>query len=132
MTGAAWWACRRIRTDWTIAAFFVAVFAAALNGTLRVHVLFTERHNPPAFRSELERSAPWLHLSDGVFGLVLLVLAGLLARPALGWSVFLGAIGAGIIIVSIAVEPATTQAGFPKPPSGVRRRPPAKSGPKST
>jgi len=112
MTATAWWACRRIESDWTIAGFLVAVFAASLNGTLRVHMLFTERHNRPAFRSELRRSTPWLRGSDTVFGLVLLVLAGFLARPATPWSVVLGAVGAGVIIVSIAVEPATAQAAF--------------------
>jgi serine/threonine protein kinase len=129
MTLAAWLASHGIKADWIPPAILIAVLSAALNGTLRVHMLFTERHNPQAFRSELRRSSPWLRVSDVVFGLVLLVIAGLLAKPLGPWSVFLGAVGAGIITVSIAVEPATIHAAFPKRPTGVRRGTPPKPAP---
>ncbi len=97
---------------------------AALNGTLRVHLLFTERHNLAAFRGELRRAAPWLRASDVAIALALLGLAALVAAIHLWMAILLAAVGAGSIIVSVAVEPATTDAAFPAPRAGGRRRTP--------
>jgi predicted Ser/Thr protein kinase len=126
LTAAAWFATERATADWTRAAFFAAVGAAALNGTLRVHLLFTERHNRPAFRGEMRRASLWLRLSDVVFGCVLLTLAVPSARAHIAMAIVLAACGAGSIIVSVAVEPATTHAAFRTRSSGVRRKPSAR------
>jgi predicted Ser/Thr protein kinase len=124
MSVAAWMASESAGREWARVVFFAGIGAAALNGTLRVHLLFTERHNRAAFRGELKRAAPWLRLSDGLFGLVLCGLALMLARPHISLAVPLAAIGAAIIIVSVAVEPATTDAAFPRRSSGVRKKTP--------
>jgi predicted Ser/Thr protein kinase len=125
MTAVAWLANQWVRRDWSILPFVACVAAAALNGTLRVHLLFTERHNVPAFRGELRRATPWLRGSDTVLGLVLIALAIAVAPVRTSIAVLLAAVGAGSIIVSVAVEPATTDAAFPRRPSGVRGRTPS-------
>ncbi len=110
-----------IGRPWSLAVFFGCVAAAALNGTLRVHLLFTERHNLPAFRGELRRAAPWLRGSDVAFGLGLLALAVASAHLRTWAAIVLAAVAAGTVIVSVAVEPATTDAAFPRRSSGTRR-----------
>jgi len=125
MTAVAWLANQWVRRDWSILPFVACVAAAALNGTLRVHLLFTERHNVPAFRGELWRATPWLRGSDTVLGLVLIALAIAVAPVRTSIAILLAAVGAGSIIVSVAVEPATTDAAFPRRPSGVRGRTPS-------
>jgi hypothetical protein len=127
MTAFAWLGNQSARRDWTILLFFACVAAAALNGTLRVHLLFTERHNVPAFRGELRRATPWLRGSDTVLGLVLMALAIAVAPVYTSLAILLAAVGAGSIIVSVAVEPATTDAAFPRRSSGVRRKTPSRS-----
>jgi len=126
MTAFAWLANQSVRRDWTVLLFFACVAAAALNGTLRVHLLFTERHNVPAFRGELRRATPWLRGSDTVLGLVLMALAIAVAPAHTSLAILLAAVGAGVIIVSVAVEPATTDAAFPRRSSGVRRKTPSR------
>ncbi len=129
MSPLAWLAVARLRSDWTHALFFVYVAAAALNGTLRVHLLFTQRHNLQAFRGELRRATPWLHASDLLVGAAFVVLGLTIARVDTALAVGLAAVGAGSVIVSLAIEPATREAAFPRRPSGVRRRTPSpKSG----
>ncbi len=102
-----------VARDWSNALFFGCVAAAALNGTLRVHLLFTERHNPAAFKGELRRARPWLRGSDLIIGLVLLGLAVPVAAIHISVAIALAAVGSGAIVASIAVEPATTDAAFP-------------------
>jgi hypothetical protein len=126
MTAFAWLANQSVRRDWTVLLLFACVAAAALNGTLRVHLLFTERHNVPAFRGELRRATPWLRGSDTVLGVVLMALAIAVAPAHTSLAILLAAVGAGSIIVSVAVEPATTDAAFPRRSSGVRRKTPSR------
>ena len=134
MTGVAGVTAQWIHRDWSMALFFGCVAAAALNGTLRVHLLFTERHNRPAFRGELRRATAWMRGSDLLFGIGLLALAIPVARLHMPTAIVLAAVGAGSVIASIAVEPATTDAAFPRRQSGIRRKtgasPPRNSEPK--
>ncbi len=125
MTGVAGLASHRIHREWSMALFFGCVAAAALNGTLRVHLLFTERHNRLAFRGELRRATAWLRGSDILFGIGLLALAIPVARLDMPTAILLAAVSAGSVIASIAVEPATTDAAFPRRQSGVRRKAPS-------
>jgi len=111
MIVVAWLAHQSASRDWTVVLFFAGVAAAALNGTLRVHLLFTERHNAPAFRAELRRATPWLRASDTALGLVLMALAIAVAGVHSSVAILLAAVGAASII---AVEPATTDAAFPE------------------
>jgi predicted Ser/Thr protein kinase len=122
MTGLAGVSSQWIHRDWSMALFFGCVAAAALNGTLRVHLLFTERHNRPAFRGELRRATAWMRGSDLLFGIGLLALAIPAARLHMPTAILLAAVGAGSVIASIAVEPATTDAAFPRRQSGIRRK----------
>ncbi len=124
MSPFAWLVTKQVGRDWTVAVFFAYVAAGALNGTLRVHLRFTARHNLAAFRGELRRAAPWMRASDVLAGIALAVLALPVARSNTPLAVALAAVGAGAIIVSLAIEPATTDAAFPKRQSGVRRRTP--------
>lgn len=122
MSGLAGIVDQWIGRSWSTAVFFGCVAAAALNGTLRVHLLFTERHNLSAFRGELRRATSWLRGSDIAFGVGLLALALGVASSRTWPAIVFAAVGAGSLIVSVAVEPATTDAAFPRRLSGARRR----------
>jgi len=124
MSAFAWLATGRVKSDWTQVLFFVYVGAAALNGTLRVHLLFTQRHNVQAFRGELRRARPWLRGSDILIGAGLAALGLVVGRAATPLAIALASVGAGSIIASLAAEPATTDAAFPRRQSGVRRATP--------
>jgi len=92
----------------------VMVLAAAFNGTLRAHWLFTARFNWPAVGSELRRAGPWVRGSDLVIGAVLLASAiGLLATHMAAGAT-LAAFGVGVAAASLIIEPATTRAAFPR------------------
>ncbi len=99
-------------TDWTLAALLATIVTAVLNGTVRVHLLFTQALNRPAIAEQLERSRWTLQASSLAFAASLgfaslvgarrhTVAAGLLAAVAIGWAV-----------VSLLVEPSTRRAAF--------------------
>ena len=98
--------------DWTLLVFFGVFGCAAVNGTLRTHLLFTARFNPAFIHSELGRAAPWLRRIDGLFAVLLLLgaLAVSFDHPLL--AAFLAGIAMGYVVVFLIVEPATTRARF--------------------
>ena len=102
---------------WTLLVFFGVFGCAAVNGTLRTHLLFTSRFNSRVIHSEMARAAPWLRSVDGLFAVLLLVSAFTVAFDHQLLAGFLAGIAMGYVVVFLVVEPATTRALF-SPPKG--------------
>jgi len=100
---------------WTLLVFFGVFGCAAVNGTLRTHLLFTARFNPAFIHSELGRAAPWLRRIDGLFAALLLAGAFAVAFDHQLLAAFLAGIAMGYVVVFLIVEPATTRARFSPP-----------------
>jgi len=100
---------------WTLWVFFGVFGCAAVNGTLRTHLLFTARFNPTFIHSELGRAAPWLRRIDGLFAALLLPGAFAVAFDHPLLAAFLAGIAMGYVVVFLIVEPATTRARFSPP-----------------
>ncbi len=97
---------------WTLLVFFGEFGCAAVNGTLRTHLLFTARFNPRVIHSEIGRAAPWLRRVDGLFAGLLLAGAFAVAFDHQLLAAFLAGIALGYVVVFLVVEPATTRALF--------------------
>lgn len=105
--------------DWAggalaVAPFVAYVVGAVCSGTLRVHLLFTAALNTGAFAAEHSKVAPWLQRTDCAAGAMLILLALPIAVPHAALATLLAAVGIGVAIVSLVIEPATTKAAFPK------------------
>jgi len=112
----ALWQVKEWTSDvWTLLVFFGVFGCAAVNGTLRTHLLFTARFNATFIHSELGRAAPWLRRIDGLFAALLLLGAFALAFDHQFLAAFLASIAMGYVVVFLIVEPATTRARFSPP-----------------
>jgi serine/threonine protein kinase len=98
--------------DWTLAIFLAYITAVAINGTLRVHLLFTSAFNASDMREQLRRAVPLVRGTDLVVALLLLVPAATVVRANTFLSATLAAFGVGWAVVSLIVEPATRAAAF--------------------
>jgi predicted Ser/Thr protein kinase len=121
MTYPAWRARQWTGAVWAVAPFVLFVVAAVLNGTLRVHLLFTAAFNQGALRSELDRGVPWIARSDLVVGAMLVVAAVPIVAAHTSLATLLAAVGIGIMVVSSMIEPATREAAFPRRTMGSGR-----------
>jgi serine/threonine protein kinase len=112
MVLAMWQVKEWISGVWTLLVFFGVFGCAAVNGTLRTHLLFTAQFNATFIHSELDRTAPWLRRIDGLFTALLLLGAFALAFDHQFLAAFLAGIAMGYVVVFLIVEPATTRARF--------------------
>jgi len=109
----ALWQVKEWTSDvWTLLVFFAVFGCAAVNGTLRTHLLFTARFNPRVINLEIGRAAPWLRRVDGLFAGLLLAGAFAVAFDHQLLAAFLAGIAMGYVVVFLVVEPATTRALF--------------------
>jgi hypothetical protein len=101
------------RTDWTLAAFLATIATAAVNGTLRMHLLFTSAFNAADMPGQLRRTQPLVRGTDLVLSVLLLLSAAPVAHPHVSIAATLAAFGVGWLATSLVVEPATRKAAFP-------------------
>jgi hypothetical protein len=99
-------------TDWTVAALLATIVAAVLNGTVRVHLLFTQAFNRSALPAQIERSRWSLQASSLAFAAALLFAALIGARRHTVASGIMAAVAIGWAVVSLLVEPSTRRAAF--------------------
>ncbi len=92
--------------------FFAASIIATVGGIFRGHLLFAERVNSSRFAAELQRAVPVLFAADLSLAVALAIDGLLLAdiRPVA--SVLTLALGVGLALTRLLVEPATTSASF--------------------
>lgn len=106
------WQIKEWRHGFADTAFLIVGVAATVVGVFRGHLMFTERMNRTSFEAERRRADPVTLIVDGLIGLVLAIEGWALAptRPLAG--VLTIALGVGIALTRIVVEPATTRGAF--------------------
>jgi predicted Ser/Thr protein kinase len=111
-TAALWQVSVWAQDPVTWFTFIGGLAVASVILTLRLHLIFTSRHNRPAILRELERVTPWVRGMDWSFSL-LLVIAGLdvAAERRLVAALMLG-LAAAYATVFLIAEPATRAAVF--------------------
>ncbi len=109
---AVWRVHAALRLDWTLAILLASITTSAINGTLRVHLLFTSAFNAASMRGELGRAAPIVRGTDLLFALLLLLSSLAVVRTTISLSATLAAFAVGWAVVSLVVEPATAAAAF--------------------
>jgi predicted Ser/Thr protein kinase len=92
--------------------FAVIGVAATIAGVFRGHLVFTERVNGPDLAAEHRRAQPVTLAMDLLLGLVLGVNGILLAAARPLPAVLAMALGVGIVLARLVIEPATTSASF--------------------
>ena len=97
---------------WNLLLFFGILGCAALNGTLRTHLLFTARFNRKEMNQQMRRSAPWIRRGDWSFFVLLLASAFVVAVDQHAFAGLLAGIAIGYLVVFLVVEPATARAAF--------------------
>jgi hypothetical protein len=108
-----WMVHETVRNDWTLAVMLAVIVTAAVNGTLRAHLLFTAAFNPDAIGEQLRRALPLVRGTDLALSALLLVSAAPVARAHLSLAGILAAFGVGWAVTSTIVEPAVCSAAFP-------------------
>ena len=102
--------------DWTLALLFAYVATVVVNGTLRLHLLFTRAFNGEGMAEQLRRTMPIARGTDMVIGALLLAAAAAVVHVSVHLSATLAAFAVGWTVVSLVVEPATRAAAFPAVP----------------
>jgi serine/threonine-protein kinase len=95
----------------TVSIFFGLGAGAAIGGVLRGHLVFTERFDSAHLAAERRRAVRALLVIDVLMGSALFLDAIMLARWPLT-AVFTMALGIGIVLAAIVLEPATTKAAL--------------------
>jgi len=108
------WQIKEWQPGVTTAIFVAVAVAGTVAGVFRGHLVFTERVNDPRLASELQRAALVTLLADLVIGLALAAAGLLLASTRPVPAVLAIALGVGVGLVRLVVEPSTT-AGFMNP-----------------
>ena len=108
----AWQIKEWVENPVTVSIFIALGAAATIGGVLRGHLVFTSVMNPSRLTTERRRTRGATRLLDWLTALLLstdaAVVAGTGALPA----VFALALGLGIALASLVLEPATTAAAF--------------------
>ena len=104
------WQIKEWQQGLTTAIFVAVAVASTVAGVFRGHLVFTERMNDPRLARELQRAALVTLLADLLIGLALAAAGLLLAATRPVPAVLTIALGVGIALVRLVVEPSTTDA----------------------
>jgi hypothetical protein len=108
----AWQLKEWVETPVTVAIFLALGAAATIGGVLRGHLVFTSVMNLPQLTTERRRASRPTLLLDLLTALLLVADAALVAGTGALPAVFALALGLGIALASLVLEPATTAAAF--------------------
>ena len=108
----AWQLKEGVETSATVAIFLALGAAATIGGVLRGHLVFTSLMNPPQLTTERRRTDRATRLLDLLTSVLLVADAALVAGTGALPAVFALALGLGIALASLVLEPATTSAAF--------------------
>jgi serine/threonine protein kinase len=106
------WQIKEWRPGMTMALFVAICVASTIAGVFRGHLLFTERVNRPGLDAERKRATPVTFGIDLLLALALALDAVALAATRPLASVLTIALGIGIALARLVVEPTTTKATF--------------------
>jgi serine/threonine protein kinase len=112
VASALTWQIKEWQHAFADSAFVAAAVLSTIVGMFRGHLLFTERMNPPGFRAELRRAQPITLVVDLLIAVILAVEGGRLAFPRPLAGTLTIALGVGIALARLVVEPSTTRGAF--------------------
>jgi hypothetical protein len=102
------------KTPGPLALFVVAGISAAIAGIVRGHLLFTEQMNRAYLDHERGRTQRLLVAADLCLAAALVADGLQLATVRALFGVLTAALGAGVALAALLMEPATTRAVFPE------------------
>jgi predicted Ser/Thr protein kinase len=108
----AWQLKEWVETPVTVGIFLALGAAATVGGILRGHLVFTSVMNASRLARERRRTAGATRLLDLLTAALLLADAAMMARTGALPAVFALALGLGVALASLVLEPATTAAAF--------------------
>jgi hypothetical protein len=92
------------------ALFLLGIAAAAVSGTLRLHLWFTLRAYPDEWTAQRRFTSRWTRLADSVFVAVLVAAAVLLITSHGRIAMLLVTSAVAVLLAFAVIEPATTRA----------------------
>jgi hypothetical protein len=101
--------------DWMLAIFFGVVACAAINGALRIHLLFTYAFHQEDIRSQLGREGPWIRRWDWVFAGLIIAATVPVASTHTVTAVVFTVVALAFMVTVRFVEPTTTRKAFLAP-----------------
>jgi hypothetical protein len=111
---SSWWVAAWVGTPWRYALFATVLALTVANGTMRVHLLFAERHTPSAVPGQLARTRRWLCRIDVLVASIVALSASQVLASHLAVGATLLAVSAAMAVTAWAIEPATIDAAFPQ------------------
>ena len=108
----AWQLKEWVETPLTVAIFLALGATATIGPVLRGHLVFTSVMNPRSLARERRRTARATRVLDVIDAALLCADAALIAATGALPAVFALALGLGIALASLVLEPATTAAAF--------------------
>jgi hypothetical protein len=112
MTWPAWNARSLLAGKLGDAVFLATLAAAIVAGILRLHLWFTSRSYPAELAWARTRAAVWVAVADVVFTGALIVAGALVGESRPELAVMLIAVGVGVAVAFLLIEPATARAAF--------------------
>jgi hypothetical protein len=108
----AWQIKEWVETPVTVSIFLALGAVATIGGVLRGHLVFTSVMNYPRLTTERRRTRRPMAWLDGLTALLLFADAAIVAATGALPAVLALALGLGIALASLVLEPATTAAAF--------------------
>jgi predicted Ser/Thr protein kinase len=113
--GVVFWAIKPwLAEPWGLVLFLMVVAAASLGGALRLHLVFTERVNPPALAAQMVRAALTVRAADSAIVLSTVAASIAIARSHAAVAAALAAVAVVMTVTFLLIEPATVEAAFPE------------------
>lgn len=112
------WQVKEWRPGLPTALFFAIGISATVGGFVRGHLLFIERVTGVGLDDERQRMSPVSLAADLAVGLALAADGALLASERPLPAILTVALGVGLALVRVVIEPATTAAAFRRPTAG--------------
>jgi predicted Ser/Thr protein kinase len=106
------WQIKEWHPGAALVIFGVVGVGATIAGIFRGHLLFTERMNPPGLAAEGRRAAPVTLVVDLLIAAALAADAAILSAASPLLAVLTAALGVGVALARLIVEPSTTRAAF--------------------
>lgn len=109
---APMWIAQRWLGPMGLWVFVAAMAAVIVTASLRLHLRFSARVLPDQLAVQRARLGPWIRAADVALSLILVGSGLAIAGEHTGWGASLVALGLGLALVFVVVEPATARAAF--------------------
>ncbi len=106
------WILSRSLGAWGWWVFLAAMAGIILTVSLRLQLWFSSRVMPDELPRQRARLGPWIRAADLALSMILIGTGLAIAGSQAGWGAFLVALGLGLGLVFLVVEPATARAAF--------------------